>query len=94
MTTNNGNSPLEEVREAYAALGIEIADDATYGVYSRLRCQRCHETLGIIGDRLLPGLIPRLLEQTRELYAKGLLGCPCGLQAERAKGSAEVAPGE
>jgi|ERR1051325_10149988 len=78
-------SLIAEVRAAYATLGIDVADDATYGVYSRLRCQRCHEPVGVIGDRLLPGLIPKLLEQTRELYAKGLLGCQCGFQAERAR---------
>ena len=91
--TTHDDHLLAEVRAAYGALGIEIGDDATYGVYSRLRCGRCHAPLGIIGDRLLPGLIPMLLDQTRELYANHSLGCACGYQAERAKILGEAAPG-
>jgi hypothetical protein len=91
-TTIEPNALLAEVRAAYGALGIEIADEATYGLYSRLRCQRCHAPVGMIGDKLLPGLIPRLLEQSRELYANGSLGCACGFQAERAKTLGEATP--
>ena len=93
IPTTHDNPLLAEVRAAYGALGIEIGDEVTYGVYSRLRCGGCHAPIGIIGDRLLPDLIPRLLDQTRELYANGSLGCDCGFQAERARSLGEAAPG-
>jgi hypothetical protein len=84
--TKPQDDPLAaEVQAAYSTLGIEIGGDATYGVYSRLHCKRCGTQLGMIGNKLLPGLIPRLLEQTRDLYASGSLGCACGFQAECAK---------
>jgi hypothetical protein len=77
--------PLGEARAAYQAYGIKIAEAATYGVYSRLRCERCGAMLGAIGDRLIPGLLPELLKENFDLYAAGLLGCKCGHQAERAR---------
>jgi hypothetical protein len=79
------NDILEEARKAYAAFGIELAEAATYGVYMRLRCARCGTTVGSMGDRVLPGMIPVLLEDNFDLYAAGLLGCRCGYQAERAR---------
>jgi hypothetical protein len=79
------NEILDEARKAYARFGIELAEAATYGVYMRLRCARCGATVGSMGDRVLPGLIPALLEGNFELYAAGLLGCRCGYQAERAR---------
>ena len=33
-----------------------------------------------VGDRLLPGMAAELVERQRDLYADGLLGCPCGHQ--------------
>jgi len=40
--------------------------------------------VGNVGDRLLPGMIEALLDQSFDLYAAGLLGCACGHQAARA----------
>jgi hypothetical protein len=76
---------LNEVRDAYGQLGIELAENATYGVYRHLRCKGCGTLLGIVGDKLLPGMISKLLAQSRELYVKGLLGCACGHQARCAR---------
>ncbi len=76
---------MDEIRAAYAALGIEVAAPVAYGTYYRLRCARCGTVVGTVGDKLLPGMIHALLEQQFDLYAAGLLGCACGHQAERAR---------
>jgi hypothetical protein len=76
---------LDEIRDAYAPLGIEIEGVATYGTYYRLRCAGCGNPLGAIGDKLLPGMAAAQLEQQFDLYAAGLLGCSCGHQADRAR---------
>jgi hypothetical protein len=76
---------LEEIRASYQALGIVLDTPATYGTYYRLRCAACGALLGSVGDRLLPGLIQAVLAQQFDLYAAGLLGCPCGHQAARAR---------
>jgi hypothetical protein len=75
----------EEIRAAYAAVGIDVAERATYGVYSHLRCGGCGAIVGTIGDRLLPGMAARLVGDNLELYAKGILGCDCGHQADSAR---------
>lgn len=84
-TQRHENEILAEARKAYAEFGIELAEAATYGVYMRLRCARCGATVGSMGDRVLPGLVPALLADNFDLYAAGLLGCRCGYQAERAR---------
>lgn len=76
---------VEEIRAAYARVGIAVEAPATYGTYYRLRCARCGAMVGSVGDRLLPGMIQALLEEQFDLYAAGLLGCACGHQAERAR---------
>lgn len=76
---------VDEIRTAYAALGIELDAPVAYGTYYRLRCSRCRSMVGNVGDRLLPGMIHTLLEAQFDLYAAGLLGCACGHQAERAR---------
>ncbi len=89
------NDIVEEIRTAYARFGIEVESPVTYGTYYRLRCARCRAMVGNVGDRLLPGMIHTLLEESFALYAAGLLGCACGYQAERARaldpGRAEAA---
>ena len=75
---------LDEIRDAYAPLGIEIGGIATYGTYYRLKCGRCGVSLGCIGDKLLPVTAADLVSGQFELYAAGLMGCACGYQAERA----------
>ncbi|MBI2555325.1 MAG: phenylacetate-CoA oxygenase subunit PaaI [Candidatus Rokubacteria bacterium] len=77
---------LDEIREAYRAVGIRVADPAAYGTYYTLRCAGCDRYLGVVGDRLLPGLAATLMEAQRDLYAQGLLGCQCGHQAVAAGG--------
>jgi len=76
---------VEEIREAYARLGIELEAAVTYGTYYRLRCRGCGAMVGNVGDRLLPGMARALVDAQLELYAAGLLGCACGHQAERAR---------
>ena len=78
---------LEEIREAYRAVGIRLADSAAYGTYYTLRCAGCDRYVGVVGDRLLPGLMAALMEAQRGLYAEGLLGCRCGHQAVATGGS-------
>ena len=73
---------LEEIRAAYAPVGIAIEGAATYGTYYRMRCARCGAALGCVGDRLLPGMARELVEGEMDLYAAGLAGCKCGYQAE------------
>jgi hypothetical protein len=73
---------LDEIRKAYSKVGIEVEGIATYGTYYRLRCGRCAAPLGSVGDKLLPGIVSRIVEGQAELYARGLLGCKCGYQKE------------
>jgi hypothetical protein len=76
---------LDEIRNAYARMGIKVEGVATYGTYYRLQCGRCGSILGSVGDKLLPGIADQIVEGQFELYASGLLGCKCGYQAERAR---------
>ncbi len=79
------NSILDEIRDAYAAVGIAVEGVATYGTYYRLRCARCGAALGCVGDRLLPAMARELVDRGFELYAAGIAGCACGHQKERAR---------
>ena len=74
---------VEEIRQAYAAVGITLDQPAAFGTYYRLLCAGCGRVLGQIGDKLLPGMAAELVENQRDLYASGLLGCSCGHQRER-----------
>jgi hypothetical protein len=70
----------EEIRQAYAAVGITLDQPSTFGTYYRLLCAACGRMLGQVGDKLLPGMAAELVSGQRDLYASGLLGCPCGHQ--------------
>jgi hypothetical protein len=74
-----------EIRRAYAAVGITVAEPVAYGTYYRLTCAGCGRMLGSVGDRLLPGMAAALVDSQFELYATGLLGCECGHQREAAR---------
>ncbi|HET9489971.1 MAG TPA: hypothetical protein VFR64_09495 [Methylomirabilota bacterium] len=76
------NEIVEEIRRAYAAVGITLDQPATYGTYYRLLCAGCGRMTGNVGDRLLPGQAGELVDAQFDLYAAGLLGCPCGHQRE------------
>ncbi|HXH85018.1 MAG TPA: hypothetical protein VNN07_19070 [Candidatus Tectomicrobia bacterium] len=76
---------LEEIRRAYATVGIRLDHPATYGTYYRLLCAGCGRMVGNIGDRLLPGLARELVDRQLALYASGRLGCACGHQREVAR---------
>ena len=71
---------VEEIRDAYARVGIRLDQPAAYGTYYRLLCAGCGQMIGNVGDRLLPGMAAALVERQRDLYAQGLMGCPCGHQ--------------
>jgi hypothetical protein len=74
------SSIAEEIRQAYAAVGITLDHPAAFGTYYRLLCAACGRILGQVGDKLLPGMAAELVSQQRDLYASGLLGCSCGHQ--------------
>jgi hypothetical protein len=76
---------LDEITRAYQPWGIELEGVATYGTYYRLRCARCGAQLGAVGDKLLPGIVQQIVDEQFDLYARGLLGCKCGHQADRAR---------
>ena len=76
---------VEEIREAYGRVGITLDQPAAYGTYYRLLCAGCGRMVGNVGDRLLPGQARDLVDQSFELYAAGLMGCPCGHQRERTR---------
>jgi hypothetical protein len=76
---------VEEIRQAYARAGIALDQPAAYGTYYRLLCGGCGRMVGNVGDKLLPGLAAELVDAQFDLYASGLLGCPCGHQRERAR---------
>ena len=75
---------VEEIRRAYAAVGITLDQRAAFGTYYRLLCAGCGRMLGQVGDKLLPGQAAEIVDGQRDLYASGLLGCPCGHQRTRA----------
>ncbi len=79
------NSILDEIHDAYAAVGITVEGVATYGTYYRLRCARCGAALGCVGDKLLPAMARELVDGEFELYAAGVAGCACGHQKARAR---------
>jgi hypothetical protein len=74
------NAIVEEIRQAYAAVGITLDQPAAFGTYYRLLCAGCGRMLGQIGDKLLAGMAAEIVEAQRDLYAAGLLGCSCGHQ--------------
>jgi hypothetical protein len=76
---------VEEIRTAYAGMGITLDRPATYGTYYRLLCASCGAIVGNVGDKLLPGMAAELVDRQFDLYATGLLGCACGHQRERAR---------
>ena len=76
------NDIVEEIRQAYAAVGIALDQPATYGTYYRLLCAGCGQMVGNVGDRLLPSMARELVAEQFDLYAAGLLGCACGHQSE------------
>jgi hypothetical protein len=76
---------LDEIRTAYAAVGITLDQPASYGTYYRLLCAACRRMVGNVGDKLLPDMARTLVDQQFDLYAVGLLGCPCGHQRERTR---------
>jgi hypothetical protein len=81
----SGGDIVEEIRQAYAAVGIRLGQPVTYGTYYRLLCAGCGRMVGNVGDRLLPGMARELVDGQFELYAAGLLGCACGHQRERTR---------
>jgi hypothetical protein len=74
------NAIVEEIRQAYAAVGITLDLPSAFGTYYRLLCAGCGRMLGQVGDKLLPGMAAEIVNEQRELYASGLLGCSCGHQ--------------
>jgi hypothetical protein len=78
---------VDEIRQAYAAVGITLDQPAAFGTYYRLLCTGCGRVLGQIGDKLLPGMAAEIVEGQRDLYASGLLGCGCGHQRQTVGGS-------
>ena len=73
---------LEEIRRAWATIGVRLDHPAAHGTYYRLLCAGCGKMIGNVGDRLLPGMAEDLVAQSRPLYAAGLLGCECGHQRD------------
>jgi len=71
---------VDEIRAAYARVGIALDRPAAYGTYYRLLCAACGRMVGHVGDRLLPGMARAIVDAQFELYAAGLLGCACGHQ--------------
>jgi hypothetical protein len=76
---------VDEIRTAYARVGITLDQPAAYGTYYRLLCGGCGRMVGNVGDRLLPDMATALVDGQFDLYAAGLLGCPCGHQRRRAR---------
>ena len=71
---------VDEIRRAYASVGITLDHPAAFGTYYRLLCAGCGRMLGQVGDKLLPGMAAEIVGAQRDLYAAGLLGCACGHQ--------------
>ena len=78
-------SIVEEIRHAYDTVGITLDQPAAYGTYYRLLCGGCGRMVGNVGDKLLPDMAAAIVADQFDLYATGLLGCPCGHQREQAR---------
>lgn len=76
---------VEEIRQAYQTVGIQLDHPVAHGTYYRLLCGGCANMVGNVGDKLLPGMAQAIVHEQFELYASGLLGCPCGHQKERTR---------
>jgi hypothetical protein len=76
---------VEEIRTAYAGVGITLGEPAAYGTYYRLLCAGCGRMVGNVGDKLLPDMARAIVDEQFDLYAAGLLGCACGHQRDRAR---------
>ena len=76
---------VEEIRRAYASVGITLGAPSAYGTYYRLACAGCGRILGNVGDKLLPGMAETIVAAQFDLYAAGLMGCACGHQRERVR---------
>jgi hypothetical protein len=76
---------VEEIRRAYATVGIRLDTPVAYGTYYRLLCAGCGRIVGNVGDRLLPDMARTLVADQFDLYAAGLLGCACGHQRARTR---------
>ena len=76
---------IEEIRQAYASVGIKLDSPVAYGTYYRLRCAGCGKMVGNVGNNLLPGMARDIVNAQFDLYASGLLGCACGHQKEQAR---------
>ena len=76
---------VEEIRRAYATMGITLDQPTAYGTYYRLLCAGCGRMVGNVGDRLLPGMAAELVGRQFDLYAVRLLGCACGHQRQAAR---------
>jgi hypothetical protein len=74
------NPIVEEIRRAYARVGITLDQPAAFGTYYRLLCAGCGQMVGQVGDKLLPGMAAEIVDGQRDLYGSGLLGCACGHQ--------------
>jgi hypothetical protein len=66
-------------------VGITLDQPAAYGTYYRLLCGGCGRMVGNVGDKLLPDMAAAIVADQFDLYATGLLGCPCGHQREQAR---------
>ena len=76
---------IEEIREAYASVGIKLDSPVAYGTYYRLLCAGCSKMVGNVGNNLLPGMARDIVNAQFDLYASGLLGCACGHQKAQAR---------
>jgi hypothetical protein len=76
---------FEELREAYARVGIRLDAQATSGASYHLLCAACGRMVGTVDDTLQPGMAAELVDGQFDLYAAGLLGCACGHQRERTR---------
>src|SRR2546428_254246 len=69
----NGVSEIvEEIRRAWATIGVRLGEPVAHGTYYRLLCAGCGRMIGNVGDRLLPGMAADLVTQSFPLYAAGL----------------------
>ena len=76
---------LDEIRDAYARVGIRLDQPVAYGTYYRLLCAGCGRMVGNVGDKLLAGMAHELVDGQFDLYAAGLMGCACGYQRDRTR---------
>src|SRR5262249_56965924 len=84
---------VEEIRRAYAGVGIRLDQPASYGTYYRLLCAGCGRMLGNVGDRPLAAQAQEIVHAQPQNYASRPPARAGGHRPERQEAAPALSPG-